>query len=373
MTLPKILSLTLLAFILGNTNIKSQNLYGYTDYMDRFYVFDNGKSSQIEHLSPQSFKVGANELLYQANNGHLMMYRNGQTSTLERLRVNAYHTSDYLSAFSIYSNLVVIYQGKKRLLSNRCSNYDFADSLIAYYDVNQQALKVFYMGTDYELESGLIGFPIKTWSSGDNTLAYVLSRTGDFKIWHQGNSYPVLRNVADTKFMAGKDIVAFTDETEQSFKAFYKGSFYDLEDFKPISFKVGNEFIAYVNDMEEFKIFYKGGIYTISAFKPESYLAKDNVLVYIENGYLKTWSAGLSSEIETYKPEAIQIGQNSVAYVNQSKRIVLYKNGAKQVLKNYLFTDWELNRDLIWVKTKGNKNYIYHNSILYENGIAIKK
>ena len=39
-------------------SVYSQHLGAYTDYRDRFYIFDSGESKKVEDLKVQSFDIG---------------------------------------------------------------------------------------------------------------------------------------------------------------------------------------------------------------------------------------------------------------------------------------------------------------------------
>ena len=65
-------------------------------------------------------------------------------------------------------------------------------------------------------------------------------------------------------YEAGRDIVAFLDVPDQTFKVFYRGEVTELETFTPKSFQVGDEILAYVDNLGKLKYFENGKVKTIS-------------------------------------------------------------------------------------------------------------
>lgn len=352
--------------VLGLINCNAQHLSAYTDYMGRFYIFDGGESQKVEDLEVQSFKVGGECILYKNSPGHLMMYHDGQVHKLEAGGVEHYFATDHLAAFSIFEKLKVIYDGELIELSSRCPVYRVADSLIAYYDKNREALEVFYKGEVQEIETGMLGMPVQSLAIGDNLVAYVSSRTKDFKIWHQGESHVIEKFVEDIQFKAGKDIVAYLDPMTQAFEVFYNGEIYEIDNFAPISYKVGDEFVAYVTSMGDFKVFYKGEIIEIGAFEPDAYLAEDKLLVFAEDQYLKVFQDGEVHDVEGFIPSSYKIDWNTLAYLDNSNRIWIFRHGEKKYLSNDFITSFEIYRDLIQMSAKVNRNLIYYQDKFWE-------
>jgi hypothetical protein len=345
-----------------------QHLGAYIDYMGRFYVFDNGENQKIEDFKPQSFKVGGKVIMYINDSGHLKIYYDGKTRQLEPGGVseNNYFATDYLGIYSIFEKLKVIHKGKIIELSHRCTTYQAQDSLVAFYDKNQESLRVFYKGVVQDIESGMMGYPITKWKSADNIVAYISSRTKDFKIWYRGEVFLINKNVEETHFKVGADIVAYVDPLDETFKAFYKGEIYELNDFAPQSFEMGDMFVAFVDHMGDFKYFSNGEITKISTITPDGYLAEDYCLAYIEDGRFKMWYNNESIEIEAWIPSVYKLDWNTMAYLDNSNRIWIFQNGDRKFFSNELINSFEIYRDLIQMNVKVNRNIIYYQDQFYE-------
>lgn len=358
-------------FLLSAPNF-GQDLGAYTDYMNRFYVFDKGQSIQIEDLRPQSFDIGGECILYLNSAGHLKMYANGKVQDLEIGGATKYNATDHLATYNIYEKLKVVYKGEALELSTRCTKYYAADSLVAFYDKNEESLRVFYQGKVSDIESGMVGNPVKIWDGGDNIVAYITERTNDFKIWYKGEVRTINRNVPNTRFKAGRDIVAYIDELEQNFKVFFRGEIFIIDDYVPSIYKVADDFVAFVNQSGEFKVFANGEVQTVSTYAPEGFIAEDNVLAFAQDNYFKIWYQGEVIELEAFIPSVYKVDWNTVAYLDQSNRIWLYQHGTKNYLANEFVNEFNIYRDLIIMNVKVDRNIIYYKNEFYEGESAYK-
>ncbi len=366
----RLISVAIIAFIFSS-HIMAQHLSAYVDYMDRFYIFDHGESKKVDDISPSSFKIGGTGVLYINSSGHLMLYKDGRIHDLEYggVLTSDYKATDYLLAYKLFEKIKVYYDNTLIELSNRCTSYQIEDSLIAFYDKNQESLRVFYKGEIKDIESGMVGNPIESWKSGSNTLAWISSLTYDFKVWYQNEIYTLIKNSSDTRYKAGQDIVAYIDPLDQGFKAFYKGEVYDLSDFEPQSYQVGFGFVAYVDQVGDFKIFNDEEINTISTITPDTFLVEDYTLAYIENGRLMTWYNNNNIEIEGWTPNVYKIDWHTIAYQDNSDRIWIFQNGERKYLSNELVNTFYIYRDLIQMNIRVNKNTTYYQGKFF-NGIS---
>lgn len=344
----------------------SQDLGAYTDFRDRFYIFDHGESEKVEDIKVQSFDIGGECVLYINSQGNLKMYLDGEVTKLESGGVSKYFATDHIAAYSVFEKLKVIENGKAITLSTRCPIYRVEDSLVVFYDKNLESLRVYYDGEIQDIESGMIGMPVDNFRSGDNIIAYVSSRTKDFKIYYNGTNHTILQYVERLSFKAGKDIVAYKNSIDNTFNVYYKGEIFQLEDFHPKSYKVGDEFVAYVDDMDVFKIFYKGEVIVVSESAPEAYIAEDKLLVFTEHDYFKVFARGKVHEVEAYIPKNFKLDWHTVAYLDNSNRIWLFTHGEKKFLTNDLINTFDIYRDLIVMNVKVNRNIIYYNGQSYE-------
>lgn len=356
----------ILLFLLVTRMGYTQQLGAYTDYRDRFFIFDDGENIKAEDLRVESFAIGGTCVLYINNQGHLKLYQDGLIVKLESGGVTDYYATDHLAAYTVFEKLKVIENGAAVTLSTRCPLYDVEDSLIVFYDKNLESLRIYYDGNIEDIESGLIGLPVSNLKSGDNIVAYISSFSGDFKIYYRGENHTILDHVDNLSFKAGKDLVAYINPLDGTFHVYYKGQDYEVEIFPPKSFKTGDDFVAYIDNSGIFKSFYRGSSIEISSFSPDIYLTEDNLLVYTEYDYFKVFYNGQSYELEGYVPRNYKMDWNTVAYVDNTNRIWLFTRGKKKYLINDLINSFELYRDMIIMNVKVDRNIIYYKGNFYE-------
>lgn len=357
-----ILSFFLLGFSLLSN---SQDLGAYSDYRGHFFIFDSGKSIQVEDMQTQSFAIGGECVLYLNNQGNLKMYRNGVVTKLEPGGIAKYFATDHFAAYQIFDQLYVVPEDKPVALSLHCPIFQVQDSLIVFYDNDSESLKIFYKEEIHTIESGLIGRPVRRLTSGDNIVAYISNRTRDFKVWYNGANHIIIDYVDGITFKAGRDIVAYTKTIDNTFHAFYKGADIQLEEFLPKSFLTGDGFVAYVDNIGAFKIFYDGQTTVLSDYSPDSYFADDNLLVFSEYNTLKLFNKGEIHELEGYIPKNYRFDWNTLAYLDNTNRIWVFSDGEKKYLTNDLIESFEVYRDLIIIKAKMDRNLIYYKNQFY--------
>jgi len=345
--------------------IFGQHMAAYLDFRDRFIVFDRGETKEIENYKVTSFQVGGNCIGYHSYGNDLKVYYNGSVRTLEHIPPTEYTVTDYLMGYSMYSILKVFDDGEVKTLCKNTNGYIIEDSLIVYYNEVQQVLNIYQDGETRTLEDGLMQWPIKSYSSGDNILAYVTEFDNKFKIFYRGEVLVVDDNVVETVYKAGRDIVGFMNLATNAFMVFYKGKYYDLEAFAPKSFQMGDEMMAYVNDQGDFKVFENGELVTISSFEPEHYELIDSTLVFIEDGFLKTWCNGQIYEVERYVPPVYRVSEKTIAYIDVNKRIKAFRRCEPINISYEMVNSLEMIRNLIVFNVGVNTVKIWYNGKLY--------
>ncbi len=347
------------------SDICSQHLAAYLDYLERFFVFDRGITTQLEQYKVNSFQVGGNCMVYVDYGDDLKVYHRGEVRTLEHTAPTEYYVTDYLVGYSFYDVLKIFEDGKHKTLSTNVDRYIVEDSLIVFYDQVQKELKVYQNGKVITIEDGLLQWPIIKFFSGDNILAYVTSFDNKFKIYYRGQVHVIDDFVRETVFKAGRDIVAYMNITTYTFVVFYKGDFYELEAFAPKSFQVGDEMMAYVDMNDQFKLFENGELITISTFEPEFYILKDSMLVFSEDGFLKTWCDDEIYTIERYIPDQYRISERTIAYIDVNNRIKAFRRCKPEHISYEMVNSLDMIRNLIIYNVGVNTTKIFYNGKVY--------
>lgn len=345
---------------------QSQYLAAFNDNLDHFWVFEAGMFTQVEHLAIQEYQVGGILVAYLDGSGKLKIYRNGETKTLMDGNPIKFTATDYLLGYSLYEQLNVYDNGKIKVLSTECNGYVVKDSLVAWNNKIKKTLQVYYNGRIITLIDGLLYFPLESYMVGDNTIAFVNSSTEEFYIFYLGRLRLIDSFVEDIIYQAGRDIVAYMDIPKQSFNVFYRGEVTELDVFQPRSFQVGDEVMAYVDNLGKLKYFENGEVTTISSYEPKFYTVEDKVLVFEEQGFFKTVCNGQVYVIERYIPQPYLIDFNTIAYLDQSSFVKVFQNCETVTISYEKVKEIDLIRDLVIYVLGINKTKIYFNGTAYE-------
>jgi hypothetical protein len=347
------------------SSLSAQQLAAYHDNQGYFYIFDKGKTIQAEYLPVKSFSIGGQCILYVDNVNHLKMYYKGTITTLEVNQVTRFEAKDYLSVYSIGDIVKIIENGKVTTISTHAVKYLAEDSLVAFYDVGQSMLAVYYKARIHMLEDGLGGRVQLFFYASDNIVAFVSVRTGDLKVFMNGKISVILPFVSGGSVKTGRDVVAYVAPSEQNFRVFYKGTDYVLEDFPPTSYQTGDDIVAYIDNTGSFKVFSDGETTQITSFPPDFYQVRNKMIIYGEQGYFKTWYNDNPYLLETYVPRKWVASWNTMVYQDLNKNIKVFTNGDTKVLTYDLAEEIYLYRDVIVVNKGMNINNVYYQGRKY--------
>ncbi len=356
----------IIGLFLFTINALTQNIAAFHDYRKHFMIFDAGKVKDVEYLPVQSFQIGGTCIPYVSSSGQFNVYYNGAVQKLSDRLVSKYIATRYLLVYQLYDQLYVFDNGKTTLLSSNVKNYAVGDSLVAFYNENTHASQVYYKGQVIDLESSLVGSPIMAFRAGDNLFAYFNDNTKYFRIFYNGELRNILKSNEKVVYEVGRNIVAYIDNSRNSFHVFYKGEIIDLEDYKPKTFQVGDDILAYVNNLGEFNVFVDGEKRQLSSFEPELYMVKDSLLVFSEQGYFKVFYKGEVYEIENYIPKDFQIQENTIAFIDLNGWLKAFTNGKYIKVTNDLVSSFVVAYNLIYVNTTVNTVKIFYSGKLHD-------
>jgi hypothetical protein len=346
---------------------QSQYLAAYNDNLNHFWVFEAGMFTQVEYLPIQEYQVGGILVAYIDSGSKLKIYRNGEVKTLMDGNPIKFTATDYLLGYSLYEQLNVYDNGKTKVLSTECDGYVIKDSIIGWHNRIKQNLQVYYNGKIVTLIDGLVYNPLESFRMGDNTIAFVHSSTQEFYVYYLGQLQVLDDFVGDMVYEAGRDIVAFIDIPDQTFKVFFRGEVSDLEIFQPKSFQVGDEILAYIDNLGKLKYFEHGEVTTISSYEPSFYTVEDRVLIFEEQGFLKTICNGQVYTIERYIPQPYLVDFNTIAYLDQSSFVKIFQNCESTTISYEKVKEISLIRDLVIYVIGNNNTKIYFNGQVYQN------
>jgi len=349
--------LLIIAFWILTQTIFSQNIAGFSDYQNRFYVFDEGNIRQLEFQPVKAFDVGDKCMGYITNAEHFKVYYNHLTFDVSPF-VNSYKVTDNLITYQVGTQLYVFEDGKKHLLSKFVGNYLAGDSLVVFFDTENYYFQAYYNGKMIYLEDGLLFANTAFFKVGSNILGYI-DAYQNFKVFYQGETYE-LEQTPHIIGKVGRNIMAYIDPITEFLKVFYKGEVSELETFKPKSFQVGYEKVAYVTDMDDFKLFDDGEIYDIASYKPDFYELKDEMLVYHQQNQLYAFYKGEQYLIENFIPVSYEINDNAIAYLDQNGYLKLFMNGEIITLSYEKINEYKVHRNVVIYNEGMNTTKVYY-------------
>ncbi|MEQ8323604.1 MAG: hypothetical protein RIC15_11780 [Vicingaceae bacterium] len=344
-------------------------LAAYTDYLRRFYIFDKGEIKLIEEQAPKSFKVGGSCVAYVDYADNFKIYQNGEVKTLEIGSVRNYEVTEYLVAYSMTDMLKVYDDGKVKTLSPNTKEFYIGDSLVVFYDYYFNSINAYYKGKIFSQRLRWVGNTIQKIAAGPNITALITAEDRNFWIFYQGERHLINQLVEDVDFKVGQDIVAYMDQPTRTFKAFYKGEIYDIEDFQPTSYWMGRGRIVYIDQVGNFKTFYDGKIATIASYEPVFYKVRDSLIVYQELDRFKCYYGDNIYEIAPYLPDHYEFSRNVVAYMDRNRVVQIFREGKTEKVDyggDAMINDFKLMRDVILVNVGVNKNVIYYKGKIYQ-------
>jgi len=343
----------------------AQYLAAYNDNLNRFWVFEAGTFQMLEHLEIQEFQVGGILVAYVDNGSNLKVYRNGKVENLMQGSPIKFEATDYLLGYSMYEQLNVYDNGRKKVLSTACDGYIIRDSLIGWHNRIQHTIDVYYNGQITTIIDGLIYNPLEEFKAGDNTLAFVHSSSKALYLFYLGELIILDDFVQQIKFEAGRDIVAYIDIPDQAFNVFFRGEITELETFRPKSFQVGDEMVAWVDNLGKLKLFDTGEVTTLSTYEPQYYSVQDRVIVYDEQGFFKTYCNGQVYVVERYEPQPYLIDYNTIAYLDENRFVKIFQNCQTTPISFIPVKEISLIRDLVIYVEGVNKTKVYFNGQTY--------
>ncbi len=358
------IAIIVLMVLLG-LSVKSQGISFYNDYLGNIWVFDNGKTKQIEHLPLKSYGIGNNSMVYVDNSGGLKIYHNHFLHTASSF-VSDYTVTDNLISFSMNTQLKVFDKGDMLTLCASAAKYWANDDIVVWFDDMQHMLMCYWNGTRYTLDDVLSSGSPSDVYIGENIAAFV-DVNGFLNAFYLGEIEQIIYNKNLGGLSIGRDIIAFVDASTGTFVAFYKNEFVDLEDFVPSSYKCGDEFVAYVDASSYLKVFKGFKTQTISFDEPDFYDVADGIMVFGVQNYFKAYIDGKIFTLESFIPDKYFINNKSVVYLDQLGYLKYFDGNTTEIISYEKVTDFELTGDAVRYTFGVKSESIYYEGKTYKN------
>ncbi|MDA9564182.1 hypothetical protein N9R81_05875 [Flavobacteriales bacterium] len=335
----------------------SQNLTSYTDYLQKFYVFDNARVQKLEHLPIVSSSTSDDYLAYVDNAGNFKVYQKGYSKQLEGVVDNytaykgqvVYETAGVIKAFA---------NGQRNVLAARVVSYKAEDNITAFVDIYDRAFKVF-IDTIYVLEQHADDNVVESYNIAPNTMAYVDAQQNFY--YYQNKEKKTISEYFEGDYSVGENIVAYEDNYDYTFQTYYKGESIELDSQFPSHFKMGRNMVAWVAQDGTFSVFYDGEITELASYAPSTYQLKDDMLVYRQNGYLYLFYKGKIIEVEPFLPTTYYLDNQTLVYLDQQGYIKAYIDGNFVEITRQPNEDLKLHGNTIFYTVNSNEPRVWFN------------
>ncbi len=302
-------------FLFSLTNILfAQDYTAYHDITNAFSVFEKGNKRVLEYTTIHNYKVGGKGVVYVNNQGILKVYQEGRVYNTRLTNPSAYHAMDDLILFNVGQQLMTFDKGQYNLLTSWASHYKVGDSLVIYFDQLENSFNAYYQNKKIVLEENVPGEITHYWV-GDNTAAYV-DNNESFKVFYNGTVNEILFNTTVRGVKVAKNTICYINENLETFEVVYKGKHQVLEDFVPLAYYIGDDYVAYYSNNNEFKVFYKGEMKTLGLFEPKKVKAIDDVLTFEQDNLFKVFYKGKTTTLESFIPSSVVVDYQTVVYID---------------------------------------------------------
>jgi hypothetical protein len=355
-----------LCLLLATTALQAQDVGGFLDFRNRFFVFDRGTITELETLPPRAFATGGNYLVYYATNGEVKMFRNGELRTIDRniatLPVVTDHNFGYVSAgvFRLYDGDTL------RALCFNTGGFVVEDSIAGYHDEVNRKIYIHYDGHTDMVEDALLDRPLNGMRTGDNILAWVSRVTKELKVYYRGDVWVLQNLVNSMDFWAGMDMVAYEDPSSLGLKTFYQGKVYDVEAFMPTRLEMGRGLYAYIDPMNALKVFQGGKTHMVQSFAPDEFFVQDSIVVIRDRGELRIFKDGKTTTVLPFFPQMWRASWGTFAWLDVDGTLKSWHDGTiTTVLQHEVVKGFTLDRGLITINLVNNKVRVWWKGALY--------
>jgi hypothetical protein len=360
-----IISYLLLLFVISPSQLNAQGGFSaYTDFVNKFYAFENGSKTQLEYLQPKDYKIGRSGIAYLDNLGIFKVFRNGINNKINNYFTSDFGVTDNLIYYKTQTSLHIIDNDEDQELCRSVGAYAVGDSVAMYYDKVKNILYAYYNNKKTELETNLATETFSDFKVSDNIIAYE-NFMSQFKIFQSGNT-TIAESQPVKSFKIGRNTVAYVDYNNQ-FKIYYNGEVKTIDAFAPKSYLVGDNVVAYVGYDGYFKIIYNGEILP-QGFYEKKYTVTDNIVAFEDGAnYFKVFYKGETFNVDNYYPSKFISGYNSMAYINKSNMLILLSQGETKEVSSMVsnIDDVNLNYDVLQYKIGNNLFKFWSNGTEY--------
>lgn len=331
-----------------------QEVFPYFNNQNYFKSFHEGQSTSLDFLPPKDYQFSEEIIAYIDSKNDLFVF-NGQLKQKLSGYANDYKIGRNIVAWNTGPIINVWCNGETRTLTQFGNRYEVSDSLVVFEDTQQNAVKVYYKDSIYDLYYSVAGLSFPA-AIGSNTIAFVGNGNVAYA-FIAGKIIEIGVLGANVKFSAGANLIAFNDPFNQCFAAVFKDGVYNIEPIKVQNYQTGYGVIVYLDQSYNLKAYIDGDLVDLSSYA-SFYKVFRNMIVWGENGVLYAYQNGHKYEIANYIPDEYILRDGIVAFRNSSGGVSVFYQNDVEVISNLRGASFQANGNTVKVQvTPGN--YIF--------------
>jgi len=318
------------------------------DFNNFFVSFQDGFFRQIEIQPIMSYKAGDELVAYIDTRGNLRIYDGNERKDVTVLNVQ-YEVSDHLMAYKIAGALKMWDAGKFTTLTTFAQDFTVKDSIIVYQDSRYNSLSVYWRKQIYPVLTYFSNFEMPT-TIGEN-IAIFRDNSNTYHAFWNGKTYEIgTFNDEIMNFNIGTDVFCYKDPYSQTFIAFDKGEFIEIEPLPIKKYKSGRGFIIYEDLNGNLWHYSNQEKNQLSNFSTSFWDVKDDMTIWAENSYLFSYSNGQKQDVATYIPTDYLIKNNVFAFRNLMGGVSALIDNKLEEITNMPDSEYEIFGNKILVK-----------------------
>lgn len=323
---------------------------------ESLYAMEDGKVFRLEY-KVVSFQVGPTMIAWVNSMGEFKAYVHGETMEI-RSAVNSGFSYRIRNDLLFYSDEVFDgYRSYEMCFLPRNSQEMFdPDDTVGYLQKRKDFI------ARYCMDEKIYNIYDKLYT---DTVYFPFNPGGTVYI-AEGDRFIALEGVPDA-VKTDKRIAALVDHMGR-FKAFYKTEMLDIEEYAPVEYYTGEDFIAYVSSVDDsFKVFYDGKVYPLMYQMPLEYqVGRDALWYFDQRDHLYAFWKGTHVKLANYRPKDIRMGRGIVVFTDLDGRLHGFINGKVVEVSNQVVGEFMVqNKAVVYYKVPSGV-------LIYCNGVTTR-
>ena len=343
--------------------LKGQDIAVYQDDRYQLFVFENNRIKKIEFTPVYRYYFGRDYVVYVNNLFEFKLYHKGIKYTILPRSPDTVIANDYLLGY-IQAGQLGIFDGKvsKALQNFVGKSFSLGDSLFVYLD-NFNMLQA-YSNDNKILIEKWVPENFIFWGA-DNIFAY-LSMQEELILLDAVGNKEIIENYKPKEVKIGRNILAYNDYIG-SFKIWNFNQLETVENYYVQGLQAGNDFAVYFTNLNIFMGYYRGVKTELLPFKPSTYIIKRNLMAYTDNAnnfYL--FYQGKKIKLENYTPKKYLIDDDIIVYQDINGRLKGVINGRQVIITDQIVVDFELcNKSVVFYDLTPSDKKVWSNGDIF--------